>query len=403
MEHMKNVILLNNLFNGEYIKEKVGGEIINMYQSDNNNYYVYINPYGNIEKKWDNRIKYVLFIRTVKNGFVKVIGKAEIKDQVCLNAKFDKKNNKIDKNQKSYIEKNNIKYGGAPISSLGSWSKYFITFKANCIYKPKTDIYLSTDSNELTLYENVYYLQNIKKIANQSQKLYIDENEQKENYQKIEEIISKADLWEENPVGKVNINKTIKHNNSFLSIIRKEDDELVNSNLLAHFLKNDKKFWADFIKVILKITDQNIIESTPKITRESIGNIDLFIKVENLVIVIENKIKSGISGNRDDGYSQLEKYVKKAEEHALNCEIKYYIIRPNYNNENYKNYNEGKRYSEIKYSEIHEIIKDRVTDDFYFEEFKKVTKKHSAEYDNELLELMNDRFTEQIKLNRGKK
>jgi len=250
------------------------------------------------------------------------------------------------------------------------------------------------------LYENVYYLQNIKKIANQSQKLYIDENEQKENYQKIEEIISKADLWEENPVGKVNINETIKHNKSFLSIIRKEDDELVNSNLLAHFLKNEERFWADFIKVILKITDKNIIKSTPKITRESIGNIDLFIEVEDLAIVIENKIKSGISGNRDDGYSQLEKYVKKAEEHALNCVIKYFILRPNYNNENYKNYNEGKRYSEIKYSEIYDIIKDREINDFYFEEFKKVIKKHSAEYDNELFEIMNERFIEQIKLNR---
>jgi integrase len=170
MEHMKNVILLNNLFNGEYIKEKVGGEIINMYQSDNENYYVYINPYGNIEKKWDERIKYVIFIRTVKNGFVKIIGKAEIIEQVCLNAKFDKKNNKIDPNQKKYIEKDKIKYGGAPISSLGSWSKYFITFKANCIYKPKSDIYLSTDSNKSTLYENIFYLKDFKKIANQSQK-----------------------------------------------------------------------------------------------------------------------------------------------------------------------------------------------------------------------------------------
>ena len=37
----KNVILLNNLFNGEYIKEKVGGEIINIYKSDNDGYYVY--------------------------------------------------------------------------------------------------------------------------------------------------------------------------------------------------------------------------------------------------------------------------------------------------------------------------------------------------------------------------
>ena len=120
----------------------------------------------------------------------------------------------------------------------------------------------------------------------------------------------------------------------------------------------------------------------------------------NLVIVIEHKIKSGISGSRDDGYSQLEKYVLKAEEQALNCIIKYFILRPNYNNENYKNYNEGKRYSEIKYSENYEIIRNRETSDFYFEEFKNVVKKHSAEYDNELFELMNERFTEQIKLNR---
>ncbi len=400
MEHEQNVILLNNLFNGEYIKEKVGGEIINMYQSDNDSYYVYINPYGNIEKKWDNRIKYVLFIRTVKNGFVKVIGKAEIENQVCLNAKFDKKNNEIDPGQKKYIEDNEIKYGGAPISSLGSWSKYFVTFKAKGIYKPKADIYLSTDNNKSILYENVYYLQNVNKIANQSQKLYIDKNEQKENYQKIEEIIRNVDLWEENPVGKVIINETLQNNKSFLSIIRKEDDELVNSNLLAYFLKNDIIFWADFVKVVLKITNEDIIKSTPKITRETIGNIDLFIEVENFAIVIENKIKSGISGNRDDGYSQLEKYVKKAEEHALNCEIKYFILRPNYNNENYKVYNEGNKYSEIKYSKIYEIIKDRGTDDFYFEEFKKVIKKHSAEYDNELFEIMNERFTEQIKLNR---
>ena len=400
MERKQNVILLNNLFNGEYIKEKVGGEMINMYQSDNNNYYVYVNPYGNIEKRWDNRIKYVLFIRSVKNGFVKVIGKAEIKNQVCLNAKFDKESNQIDPGQKKYIEDEIIKYGGAPISSLGDGTKYYITFKAKGIYKPKAAIYLSTNNNELNLYENVHSLLNVNKIANQSQKLYIDENEEKENYQKIEELINKADLWEENPVDKVIINETIQNSKSFLSIIRKEDDELVNSNLLAHFLKNDTTFWADFVKVVLKITNKDIIKSVPKITRESIGNIDLFIEIENFVIVIENKIKSGISGNRDNGYSQLEKYVKKAEEHALHCEIKYFILRPNYNNENYKDYNEGKKYSEIKYSEIYEIIKNRKTDDFYFEEFKKVIKKHSAEYDNELFEIMNERFTDQIKLYR---
>lgn len=403
MGHDKNVILLNNLFNGEYIKEKVGGEIINLYQSDNGYYYVYINPYGNIEKKWDNKIKYVLYIRTVRNGFVKVIGKAEIEEQISLQAKFDRKNNEIDPLQKKYIEEHKVMYGGAPISSLGSWSKYFITFKAKAISKPKADIYISTENNEMNLYDNTYFLKNVDRIANQSQKLYIDNNEQKENYETLYKLINQSDLWEKNPVDKVNIEETTENNTSFLSIIKKENDELVNSNLLAHFLQYDPAFWVDFVSKVLKITNQNIINSKPKITRESIGNIDLFIEIENFVIVIENKIKSGISGQRDDGYSQLEKYIKKAEEYLnnpdSNNQIKYFILRPNYNNENYKTFNEGKRYSEIKYSEIYDIIKNR-TSDLYFEEFKKVVKKHSAEYDNELFEIMNERFIEQIKLNR---
>lgn len=403
MGHDKNVILLNNLFNGEYIKEKVGGEIINLYQSDNGCYYVYINPYGNIEKKWDNKIKYVLYIRTVRNGFVKVIGKAEIEEQICLQAKFDREDNEIDPLQKKYIDGHKVMYGGAPISSLGSWSKYFVTFKAKAINKPKADIYISTENNEMNLYDNTYYLKNVARIANQSQKLYIDNNEQKENYETLDKLINESDLWEKNPVDKVNIEETTENNTSFLSIIKKENDELVNSNLLAHFLQYDPTFWVDFVSKVLKITNQNIIKSKPKITRESIGNIDLFIELENFVIVIENKIKSGISGQRDDGYSQLEKYIKKAEEYLnnpdLNNQIKYFILRPNYNNENYKTYNEGERYSEIKYSEIYDIIKNR-TSDLYFEEFKKVVKKHSAEYDNELFEIMNERFIEQIKLNR---
>jgi hypothetical protein len=150
------------------------------------------------------------------------------------------------------------------------------------------------------------------------------------------------------------------------------------------------------------LTDDKVITGKPKITRESIGNIDLFIEVEDLVIVIENKIKSGVSGHRENGYSQLEKYVRKAEEYvnnySLKSQIKYFLLRPNYNNENYRIYNEGERYSEIKYSEIYNIIKDAKSD-LYFDELKKVVKKHSAEYDNELYETMNERFIEQIRMN----
>ncbi len=101
---MKNVILINNLFNGEYIENAVGGEIINMYQCDNDRYYVYINPYGNINKKWDNKIEYVLFTKSDANRMVKIISKAKIKKQISLNA-IRKTGEGCDREQKYQFEK----------------------------------------------------------------------------------------------------------------------------------------------------------------------------------------------------------------------------------------------------------------------------------------------------------
>ena len=407
-EVKQDVILLNNLFTGEYISENVGGEIINMYQSDNGKYYVYVNPYGNIEKNWDNRVKYVLFIRSVGNRNVKVIGKAEINEQICRNAVW-KKGKEIDADHKKYIDDNNIKYGNVKIYNLGSWSNFFVTFEATGIYKAKKDIYLAPDRNQLNLSASTFVnldnkevinviVENKEAINNQSQKLYIKETDTT-NYLKLEEIIKNADLWEENAVGKVNLTEDNKNKKSFLSIIKKENDELVNSNLLAYFLEKDKDFWSDFVENVLKINDRDIIKGTPKIKRE-FKNIDLFIEIGENLIVIENKIKSGISGQKDTGYSQLEKYIGEIEAYpsASKKQHLFYLLRPNYNNEDYTIFNKGNQYQEIKYSEIYEIIKNR-TGDFYFDEFKEVVKKHSADYDNELFEIMNERFIEQIKTN----
>lgn len=393
---VKDVILLNNLFNGEYIKENVGGEIINIYQSDNDKYYIYVNPYGNIDKKWDDRIKHILFIRSVGKGIVKVIGKAEIDEQISHKA-IRKKGEGIDDYQKQYIDENNITYGNVKIYELGSWSNYFVTFEAESVHKAKTDIYLTTDEDKAYSTDSMFVLENIRRINNQSQKLYIEPNTR--NYNTIKEnIIENSDFWECDKVDKVNLSGSNIHAESFLSIIKKENDELVNSNLIAYFLEKNKEFWSDFVEKVLEIQDENVINGKPKIIRESIGNIDLLIEVNGCAIIIENKIKSGINRQRNDGYSQLEKYVEVATEHFRdsNRTLYFYILRPNYNNEDYRGFNEGNRYKEIKYSKIYEIIKNRNTD-FHFEEFKRVIEKHSREYDNELFELMNNRFIEQIR------
>ncbi len=388
----KDTILLNNLFSGEYIEHEnnIGGEIINIYQSDNGKFYIYVNPYGNINKKWDNKIKYILFIRSVGNGMVKVIGKAEIKKQISLNAvKLLGKG--IDAYQKKYIDSENITYGSVKVYKIGSWSNYFVTFESNGIYKAKSDIYLTTNKKDSNP-QNIFHLDGISRINNQSQKLYIEPKNK--NYSTIEKIIQNSKFWHEKHVGKVNTSIPDKEDESFLAIIKKENDELVISNLLVYFLK---KIWSKFAKEVLKINNKKVINNTPKIVREK-GNIDIFIEVANTVIVIENKIKSRISTDKKKGYSQLEKYIETVEEYIKGTNKKpyFYLLRPDYNNEDYKQYDKNNRYTEIKYSQIHEIIKDLDLKNYFYSEFEKVVKKHSKEYDNDLFESMNRRFIEQI-------
>jgi hypothetical protein len=402
----QNVILINNMFNGKYLSSDVniGHEIINLYQSDNGNFYVYINPYGNIQKKWDNKIEHILFIRSVRNRNVKIIGKVEIEKQLLLDTTFS--NERKHEEQIEYIKNNDIRYGGILLNEIFDSNEqenpypYFITFKAAKIYKAKQDIYLSLQKDEYSLSTNTFPLENIKAINNQSQKLYIDSSEpsDKNNYEKlIKEVINNENYWEE--VSKVDSNadenKKLK---TFLSIIRKENDELVNSNLLAYFLESDKEFWLDFVEKILGIS--SIQTFPPKITRESFYNIDLFIEVEKHIIVIENKIKSRINGKKEDGYSQLKKYIEKTQEYAKQNDIAedhlhYYLLRPDYNNEDYTTWDKEKKYTEIKYSDICKII-ENPKPDFYFKEFKDVVKKHSNKYDNELFEIMNERFIEKL-------
>jgi len=391
---MKNVILLNNLFNGQYIKDNVGGEIINIYQSDNKEFYVYVNPYGTINRKWDDRIKYILFIRSVGNGNVKIIGKAIIEHQVCKNV-IKRTGESIDKEQMDYINTHNITYGNVKLFELGSWSSHFVTFKASGIYQAKNDIYLGIDKSNNIEIENLYILSDVSRINNQSQKLYVEPTNP--NYNTLLGILNNSKFWEQDPVKEVNTTIDFKIvNPSLLSIIRKEDDELVNSNLLAYFLENDDRFWNDFVKEVIKIEEQEI-NSFRTITRESFANIDILIETNNHVIVIENKIKSKINGHKKNGYSQLEKYYNKVNERYRNSgkSLHFYVLRPNYNNEKFENYNKGKLYEEIKYSEILKVIKER-TKTLHIDEFKSLVYKHSKEYNNELFEIMNQRFVKQI-------
>ena len=221
-------------------------------------------------------------------------------------------------------------------------------------------------------------------------------------YDILNDIITKVELWEkENSTEKINPNQFEKdENDNFLKIIKKEYDEVIFSNLLSHYFLQNADVFIKFCREILDIELNNnyIIE------RETQDNIDLLIQDDKNVIVIENKIKSGINGIKHDVYSeeiqsQLCKYYEYAIELAKenNRKVKCFIFSPNYNYLDISKHKASGYYSIIKYSDIYKFFINHVKDfDRYFTDFIKALYKHTLDVNNELFEEMRRRFSKKI-------
>lgn len=186
------------------------------------------------------------------------------------------------------------------------------------------------------------------------QRRYISNTAHPESFTKLKELIADEEKWEEQigtkPVKSVSCGKTPP---SFLEIIGKEDDGLVFSNLLAHYLSCSEKGFEAFAKEVLGISD---FGSHPTITRESKHHVDVWIENERHIVVIENKIHSAINGiDPDCSETQLSRYRSDAEEAAEdecpNRTVKCYLFAPDFNNVDETKAKEGgfevKHYSEL--------------------------------------------------------
>lgn len=402
--------VIARMYAGSYINEKLGGEAINLLHDDNGNNYIFVGPYGFIDKKYDDTVEGIVLTRLTKAGCFEILGIAKTsKDSQVTHQNGSSLNKRFD-NARAYLteyaHKNNIKYGGAFLRDInnGAFFGADITFKSDELLLPKADIFITDDHNTSYKIDGSLVVNLCdKRFPNQSLHCYVTDVDNPESFKEIEKLIQMDELWDKGRINKIENNKVIDKHFNYLDIIRKEYDELVYSNLFSYVFKTYPDVFCDFAGKVLGI---NI--SVPYSIERERANIDLWIEDENNIIVIENKIKSGINGvsTRHDFseggliQSQLLKYFNYAEKEKGNKKTSYFIFVPDYNKIDLKQYSGSKNYKEIKYSEIFNYFSKVDNNDLYFKEFVNSLYRHTKDREVDYAEDMAIKFLNQIKRNK---
>lgn len=389
------------MYVGKYLEENIGHEVINLFKSDNGENYIYINEDGRINPKYDNSVRAVILTKHVEKGVMEVVAKAEELTQILFKIGNTKEESVA---QIAYIDENRVFYGGVPLYKIHNDTdeeKITLSFLCQKLRLPIRPLYLIENEEKTSLYENYVSLPE-KHFSNQSLKMYYPQNSFPQDYNALEKLILDDRYWEPvNTTQMIDLNDQgiSVYESNFLGIIKKEYDELVYSNMLAYYFEQNRSVFQDFTKDVLGIDgftkDYNIV-------RELNDNIDIWIEDETNVIIIENKIKSKVNGERNDveGDSQLSKYYRYAIAKEPNKTIHSFVFAPDYNPIKLDKYIDGEKYRLVKYSQIFDFFHKRAGDMIhtrYFREFLDALEIHSKTIDNSNFEIMKDRFISRIR------
>lgn len=423
------LIITNRMYCGGYLLEgeNIGHEVINVYKDDNGDHYIYINDDGKINTKYDkyndNNIV-ILLTRYFSKGTYQIIAKAKVESVV-----YNKEG------------LGSLKYGGKELKSIYENNTYhgkkqnsedtiYATYKVQEFRRPKNSLYITDDKNiAASACGCVYFIYTEKGFSKQSQKQYFKpcgkedcacvenpcKKEQCEkmqcsekkcckkecSYNDLYELINNDALWNNSDDSKKVETPTeeIRRSDNFMSIIKKADDELSWSNLLAYIFESNKDVFCDFVKEKWGIK----LEKNFTLLREK-NNIDMLIFDNNNVIVIENKIKSGINGikkknDNNEIVSQLSTYFDNINNDFEERKKNFIILMPDYKVISLDIYKNGKDYKPLKYSDIkkhYEQKRCNMEGVNYFNEFLAAIEKQSRECDNELELEMERRFRNAI-------
>ncbi|MDY4470974.1 MAG: PD-(D/E)XK nuclease family protein [Collinsella sp.] len=404
-------ILISVLFSGTYLDEgnNIGHEIINFFPDDNGNRYLYIPSKGTIAKSHD--LKSVAIILAHKDGEQKVEVDALARSLAS-----------VDENEVSTIT-----FNGKPLSALFGENTHRgendkeaglnLACRVDEFLLPASGrrIFIATGNEDvLKDDERIEVYVGDVKILNQSQRTYFSEAKRKEGYRKLRDLIDDEGLWKEASktafaAEKLQKNEMLAEDQTptFLEIAKKQYDELVFSNLFAYYFNYSDEGFREFAKEVLGLPNVGSITS---LVRESENNIDLWIETETHVIVIENKIRSGINGikrGEDEETNQLEKYYEYAEKKCREGQkLALYLFAPNYSSIKPSDLKgiDPKRNTEweyvlITYKEIYNFFSKHATlykDECHFSDFCRDLKRHIETSEDNKRRVMHARFAQML-------
>lgn len=363
----KKEILIAKVFCGGYLHdgENIGHEVIDFFDADNGERYLYIASNGKVNKH--PNVEAVLLIRAYSNKLGEVVGLA-----------YDLEDVQSPQNKK---ELSSVTYGGVLASKIFARNVYKgekeeafsnFTYRARSFkaLKSECQIFITMGSDEGKDKERHPIELNCgEKKQWGHQRTYVSSVDHPEAYKQLKALMADEEKWEKQAgtiSKKLASGDTSK--SSFLEIIGKEDDELVFSNLLAHYLRRSKEGFRAFAKEVLGIDD---FGSQLLIVRESKHHVDLWIESERYIVVIENKIHSAINGVKlDRAETQLSNYRKAAEGDCKGRAVECYVFAPYVNNVDEDKVKAAGYHKIVLYNTLHTFFsnnEDLFKDEYYGE------------------------------------
>ena len=252
------------------------------------------------------------------------------------------------------------------------------------------------------------------KILNQSQRTFFSEAKRKEGYRLLRDLIDAEDLWEEPDKSRFNAQELQNNGESaehqtptFLEIAKKQYDELVFSNLFAYYFNYSDEGFREFAKEVLGLPN---VGSIAFLARETENNIDLWIETGTHIIVIENKIHSGINGVKQNGNektTQLDKYYEHAKKKCRESQkLALFLFAPNYSSIKPSELkgidpksSEEWEYTLITYKEIYDFFSKHgalYEDECHFSDFCRDLKCHIESSEDNKRRVMHERFAQML-------